>query len=259
MFWEARMGFEDMTIWATPPRGVTKSTVRIGPDIRHHYTYFCDANNDCFAVAYATTEEAARRELTDHVCPAPVRRDMMPSGKTAVQKMWDELDEAYDQLMAFEGVPILPGQPDIATGARNYARGLAMALAFVSIPYFRSQEDILREAHKRWRIRQGELTWEATPGYNFYPAAPLAYAEKAAPVTRKPLKAAKAAPAPAPVKQRDFTVAERTMIQESVHGGTVSVSDLAGMFGVSENRIMTIAGPKPVEGDDDLFAMVELF
>lgn len=249
--WLGRMGFEDMTIWATPPRGVTRSTVRIGPDIRHHYTYMCDANDECYAVAYATTEEHARAELDGHVCPASARRDMIPSGKTAVQKMWDELDEVIVKIKEHDPSTVVDWIDEERIELTFYAKGLAMALAFVSIPYFRSQEDILRQANRRWRMRAKEIPWEATPGYNFYPAAPLAYVQK----EEKPLKARaplKAAPkkkvAPPAPPRREFTVGERDLIRKHVHAADLAVSDLANLYGVSEDRIRAIAGPKP--GDD---------
>jgi len=246
------MGFDRETFWATPPRGITKSTVRIGPDVRYHYTYFCDANTECMAVAYGSTEESACRELDGHICPAEVKPDMMPSGKTVLQKMWDLLDGQIDRILDLN----LPEMGQLK--AKHEAFGTAMCLAFMSIPYFRSRDDILLHAHKRWQMRTGQIPWEATPGYNYYPAAPLAYAKpEPEPVkTRAPLKAAKKTVKPkadilTPV--RDFTVAERTMIQDGIHKQGMRPEDLASMFGVTVNRINTIAGPTPSEDDEAMF------
>lgn len=244
------MGFDRDTFWATPPRGITKSTVRIGPDVRHHYTYFCDANTECMAVAYGSTEESARRELNDHICPAEVKSEMMPSGKTVIQKMWDELDYVINVIKSDE-----TPEEDKAAWKRS-AEAFALCIAFVSIPYFRSRVDILKQANKRWRIRQGEIPWEATPGYNYYPLATLAYAKPEPEVKRTPLKASKPAKkvdAPVVVKVRDFSVAERTMIQDGIHKQGMRAEDLASMFGVSVDRIKTIAGSTPTEDDEAMF------
>lgn len=233
------MGFATReTFWAAPPPGLTVTLARIGPDVYEMFTYRCERNSGCYALEYSKNADAAKRAIEGHICPATPEVGKVPNGKTVVQKLWDELDSLMDQIKQEEG----PG----ALALQNQARGIALALALLSVPWFRSKDDILRQANKRWRMRQSEIPWEATPGYNCYPAAPLAYVQasepKVQPAKRAPLKVVKAAKVPS---ARDFTVEERAFIRDSVHGETVAVETLAVMYGVSEERIRSIAGSKP--------------
>lgn len=259
MYWEKSMGMpSEGAFWAPPPPGLTKTYARIGPDVYESFTYRCGADPDCYALEYSKNADHAKAAIDGHICPAPPRRDKVASGKTVVQKLWDELDELIDRIKENSG-----WQDD----DKGKAQGIALALALLSVPWFRSTEDILRQANRRWRMRQGAIPWEQTPGYNFYPAAPLAFATPPEPTpikkrqpTSKPVKAAKVA-APAVPPAREFTVAERTMIRDAVHGASnpLTTADLAKMYGVSEGRIRTIAGPKPIENAPVMFPMGPMF
>lgn len=253
----------EQTFWAPPPPGLTKTNARIGPDVYEMFTYRCEVSNECFALEYSKNPDHARRAIEGHICPAPPRRDQVPAGKTIIQKLWDELDELMDQIK------FLSARPDvIANTARDLAdkhyerigqaRGIALALALLSVPWFRTTEDILRQANKRWKMRQSDIPWEPTPGYNYYPAAPLAFAQPERTESkpkRSPVKSTKSPMVQSKPAAREFSVDERLMIQESVHSQGVSPADLAKMFGVTEDRIKSIAGPPPSEDDSPLIAM----
>lgn len=229
----------ERTFWAPPPPGMTKTLSRMGPDVYESFTYRCEQDPECMALAYSKNPDSAKRAIDGHICPAPPRRDMVPSGKTVIQKLWDELDEGVDEIKKY------PESSNIE-GMTGHARGIALALALLSTPWFRSTEDILRQANKRWRMRQGEIPWEQTPGYNFYPAAPLAFATAPEPAVKKRPPVAKVAKKLAPIAPtaREFSVDERTMIRNAVHNGLMSIAVLAKTYGVTEERIATIAGPK---------------
>lgn len=230
----------EQTFWAPPPPGMTKTLARCGPDIFETFTYRCDQDSECFALAYSKNPDEAKRAIDRHICPAPPRRDMVPTGKTVIQKLWDELDELTDSVNKFEDEPE-------TRETQGMAVGVALALALLSVPWFRSKEDILLQANKRWRMRQQEIPWEMTPGYNYYPAAPLAFAqsEPASVKKRQPVSKAVKTTKAAIIPTREFSIDERTMIRGAVHGGTISVADLAKMYDVSEERIASIAGSKP--------------
>lgn len=243
--------------FSLPPRGISKSRARIGPDIIEHYTFFCPDNDECFAVAYGKTEEGVRAQLKNHVCPAPARRDAHPSGRSVVQKSWDELDDVIDAIKS--GNEYLGMSGDLLKG---YAQGIAEILAFLAIPYFRFAEDILRQANRRWRIRQGEIPWEATPGYNFFPAQPLEYykprvvSEGGKTVKRTPI-AKKATPTPV-TQVKSFSADEAAMIRALIHEQGADPVTVAEMYGVPVDRILTVAGPPPAT-DAPVFALDGLF
>jgi hypothetical protein len=268
MYWEKSMGMpSEGAFWAPPPPGLTKTYVRIGPDVYESFTYRCDASPDCYALEYSKNADRAKAAIDGHICPAPPRRDKVSSGKTVIQKLWDELDEVIDSIktaMRFNK----PSMLEEAELDKARAKGLALALALLSTPWFRSTEDILRQANKRWLMRQGEIPWEQTPGYNFYPAAPLAFAVTAEPTpvkkrqpVSKVVKSTKGVPTPAAPPVREFTAGERNMIREAVHGATnpLTTADLAKMYGVTEERIRTIAGPKPTGDAPAMFPMGPMF
>lgn len=247
---QSKMRFEKWTgmndperYFSLPPRGISKSRARIGPDVIEHFTYFCPDNDACFAVAYGKTEEGVVAQLKGHVCPAPARKDAHPSGRTPAQKAWDELDNVIDAIKASKDYLSMSG--DMLKG---YAQGLAEVLAFIAIPYFRFAEDILKHANRRWRIRQGEIPWEATPGYNFYPAQPLEYYKpqivSAGGKTVKRTPAAKKAPAPV-ANVKTFSADEAAMIRTLIHEQGADPGTVAEMYGVSVERIQTVAGPPP--------------
>jgi hypothetical protein len=233
-----------------PPRGITKGTARIGPDILETYTYLCDTNDNCYAVAYGKTEESVRSQLKGHVCPAPARRDAHPSGRSVVEKAWDELDDAIDRIKS-QAITC-----DELEREKAYARGIAEVLAYLAIPYFRMRDDILRQANKRWKMRTGEIPWEPTPGYRTFPAEPLQYIKDQKPAKpvlgKRTTKTTKAAtPAAKPV--RTFTVEESKLIRDSIHINGMPAEDLAKMFGTTAERIKAVAGPKPNSDTPQIF------
>jgi len=231
--------------YALPPRGLTVGTARIGVDIRHHYTFFCPDNDDCYAVAYGTSEDSARRQLANHLCPAVPRRDMHPSGRPAIQKAWDELDEVIRKIK--DG----PTSREDELRLQGEARGLAMAIAFFAPPYFRNRDDVLRQANKRWRMGKGEIPWESTPGYQVYPVSPSDYIRredvsppaKTRVATGGKLQTKKVTPKASPPITRNFTMEELRLIRETVASGNMPIEDVASMWAVTVDRIKVICTP----------------
>lgn len=244
------MGLESPSLYyALPPRGVTVGTVRIGmDDKREHYTYLCDQNTDCYAVAYGTSEASVRRQLANHLCPAEPRRDRLASGRSAIEKLWDELDEVIEKIKFADendDGSYAAAVPDL----RGQARGLAFAIAVFTPQYYRDRDDVLRQANRRWKMGKNQIPWEPTPGYNIYPVAPSEYVRKEDVVQTSSKvvgsgnklaskKApAKASPSPA---SRNFTVAELNLIKETYARQNMTIDDMAKMWNVSVERIKTI-------------------
>lgn len=254
LVWEGAIGMTmPMDFVALPPRGVSITTARIGVDKYELFTNLCINNQECYAIAFGKSEESVIDQLRGHICPAPARRDLHQGGGTAVQKMWHELDAVIDGIKEYSPKEILEDRALAGAVAeeKSYASGLAFSLALLLRPYYRSREDVLRQANKRWKMRQKQIPWEVTPGYNHFPSEPLAYArhndDKRVVQAKAPRRAVKSAPTvPAKPSIREFSVAERLLIIDAAAAGT-AVSDLAKMYDVPVERIQTML-PSPDDG-----------
>lgn len=249
---------DNEVIFAAPPRGISISTSVKGIEKVQHYTFMCDAHKECWAIGYGSTEAYAREMVKGHSCPAPMRRDTMPSGKTIIQKLWEELDDTIDQIKGYDENT---DEPAWYAETRGYACGLAEALAYMSIPYYRTRIDILKQAERRYKMRTGQISWEPTPGYNFLPAGPMLEAHhaneasKAAPKKAAPVKPAPAKTQPNPFK-RVLSASEIDTIKASVAAGGVSMEVLADLFHTTVVDIQKIVGtyapPAPLDNDLEL-------
>lgn len=153
--------------YAMPPVGMTVSRARIGEVLREGYTIRC-GHRECWFVGHSTDEAGANRLLSEHTCPTPPARNELPSGYSTIEKLWDELDMATMAIM--EGNAIQLGDQHVdGMQLRGYARGLAFALSMMCHPHFKTQNDIVREAAKRYKIRKGQIPYEPTPTYRFNP------------------------------------------------------------------------------------------
>jgi len=250
---------DDQVIFASPKRGVSISTATKGVETFRHYTFMCDARDDCWAVGYGSTEGYAREMVKGHSCPMPMRRDTMPSGKTIIQKLWDELDDVIDKIKAYDNDS---AEPIGFAEDRGYALGLAMSLAFMSIPFFRTQTDILRQAERRYKMRTNQIPWESTPGYNFMPAGPLLQAfhaneaAKAEPTKPAPAKAAPRKAAPLKPAEKVLSASDIDTLRIAIENG-IERTVLADVYGVSLAEVNRLV-PKPSSATDDSLDL-ELF
>lgn len=248
-------------LWAIPPRGLSIARFKVGPDERMQWTYLCE-KEDCFAMATSTeSEQAARDYVRPHICPAPPRRGVTATGKSLLEKMWDESDDALDAYKANQEYLGMEG--DIL---RGYIHGIAECITFCSSPYFKIVEDVLRQMQKRWRMRMEEVPFSPTPGYRFNPrpsstnfpvfqsvedyhspgADPVVSDVTPSPARKTSRRPPAQAPAPA-VAPREFTLDEVTMIRNTLHAGISSAEDIAKIFDVTPGRILAVAGPPPKE------------
>lgn len=229
-------------LWALPPRGISTSTVRAGEETITQYTYLCEKDG-CFAMATSLkSEESARQQIAGHECPAPPRRGINPTGKSLLEKMWDESDDALDAFKESREFRDMSGET-----LKGYIMGIAECISFCAVPYFRNPKDVLRQMEKRWKMRQGLISFEPTPSYRFNPPPPqhLTSIPSEVKSASKPKKALSSKRTTAPKQltpSRTFTSEEVSMIKEAVKNG-ISIADLAKMYGVSEGRIKTIVSP----------------
>lgn len=248
--------------WPLPPRGISvgKTNHRAGTLIQ--YTYLCDRDDTCLAVAYSQESEAhSREQIAGHVCPQlDGSRGLIPTGKTLIQKMWDEGDDGMDAYQAGRAYKEMDGKQ-----LQGFIRGIAEVLTFCTVPCYKVTDDVLKELYRRWKMRQGQIPFAPTPSYNYNPhidaarASSVASAPKPAPVKSSVRKSA-------PIRKLtsselvtappdDLLPAQREAIKKSYHAGDFNENQLAEMFGVSPVRILAIAGPKALQKVEDVITV----
>lgn len=241
-------------VWPLPPRGISiaKTNHRAGEVIQ--YTYLCDRNPECKAVAYSMqSEEHARGQVSGHICPEiDGSRGLIPTGKTLIQKMWDEGDDAMD---AYRGGRTFKGMD--GDQLKGFIRGIAEVLTFCTVPCFKVTDDVLKELYRRWKMRDGQIPFAPTPSYNYHPYLDEARAKAISSEVKSTVKPTKATPTKRqPARKPEAVVelmsAQRQMIRESYHSGNFDEHALAQMFGISAERVLSIAGPKPTVQTSDV-------
>lgn len=230
-------------IWPLPPRGISVSKTNHRAGVITQWTYLCEADG-CFAIAYSDkSEEHARLQVIGHTCPdISGGRGLIPTGKTLIQNMWDEADDALDHLK--QGIPYKMMHGDMLQG---FIRGIAEVLTFCTVPCFKVTDDVLRELGRRYKMRQGELPFAPTPSYTYNPHLDVARA-KAMTDEVKPVKSTRA-PIKKVTKQLDkpveLSLEQRNAIRTAYHGGVLSPIEIAAMFKITVERVEAIAGDKP--------------
>lgn len=231
--------------WALPSRGVSISRTNHRAGVLIQYTYLCETDG-CFAVAFSQDSELhARQQVDGHQCPQlDGSRGLIPSGKTLVQKMWDEADDALDAYK--EGKKFKGMDP---AALPSYIRGIAEVLTFCTVPCYKVTEDVLRELNRRWKMREGEIPFAPTPSYTYNPhldvARSKAMTSEVKEVKPKSTRASinKVAKPVAP-KIVELTSEQRSIIRRSYHEGILDAQQIADMFQITVERVVFIAGDK---------------
>lgn len=244
-------------VWPLPPRGISIGRTNHRAGVLIQYTYLCDQDDSCMAVAFSQDSELhARQQVDGHKCPqTDGSRGLIPTGKTLVQKMWDEADDAMDAYRAEKEYKGMTGKE-----LQGFIKGVAEVLTFCTVPCFKVTEDVLRELYRRWKMRQGEIPFAPTPSYNYHPYLDEARSHSIArTVTEKPA----AKPARAPISrvakaavpaEVQLTAEERKTIRTTYHGGAIpkdaAADMLAAMFSISKERVISIAGAEPSDASN---------
>lgn len=93
----------------------------------------------------------------------------MAYGPSLLQQLWDEMDRTTEQLMnpAVMVEVQLPGTSEITSMsnevAKGRARGIAHALSLFMMPHFTTEDAVVREAVKRYKMKKAGEEYE-TPG-----------------------------------------------------------------------------------------------
>lgn len=159
----------------------TKMSIEAREVKKYPYIAFCDQAK-CFFIVSARDEVEGVKSLEAHNCPHGGSPDRIP-GKPLLSAMWRELDACMDGIMLARSVVDAADFVDISSENsfikdqqyrleyhKSRAGGIATCL-FICLGgapgYYESQDDITREAVRRYKMRLGELEWEPTQGDNY--------------------------------------------------------------------------------------------
>jgi len=156
-------------------------------------------------------------------------------GKTVIEKAWDELDSYLDSLVKAKARSKEPDFSDDEVRQLHETIGWCRALAWsihTWVPHwYRTPDEVTRQAMKRRKMRFGEIEWEPTPGYQYNPI-PSSHESLQKPKRPHP----KQQPLPfTPLSEKD-----KTAIKTALKNG-LRVDTLASVYGVTEWQIKELA------------------
>lgn len=255
-------------IRVNPPRGLTESSTRIADQRHTQWTYLCEDDPECFAVGYSKVSAAGAKGqvIGKHVCPAPMRFGLVPTGKTLLEKMWDTADLA---MRALKEDRYYPDPETNGERLKGFIAGVAEAITFFASPWFRIQKDVLIEINRRYKMHTGEIPWSPTPTYRFNPPyetltfdklvsdqewsdgnrplpSPANLGRVARAVGKQPTtRVRKPVVQPEPVVSVPPRIItdEDQAIMRTMHANGTSVGMLAQLFDLGEGRVAMIVGP----------------
>lgn len=207
----------------------------------------CDADERCKFAELFPTKEAARHAEESHA--HDYRGQVHHNGMSITESLWVELDAKIDMIRA-QGADA----PELLKGR---ASGLAWALAAVSKPHYPTEQEVLKEAMRRWKMRHGEMDWEPTVGYKFWAPppgqpmhgndsrqAPVTFANANLRETRQqtvaPKRAAKPAARQVVKVGRNMSLAEQDMLRTAVNVNKFTVEQCMAMFKLSQEDVEAI-------------------
>lgn len=137
---------------------------------RYPWVAYCEEPK-CYFVVSARDKEQGEKSLAMHRCPYQGSPERLPD-KSLISAMWRELDACMDGLMLAKAEdPIMVPKVE---HYRSRAGGIAVCL-FILLGnnmnptpwYYATQDDITREAVRRYKMRIGEMEWEPTQGDSY--------------------------------------------------------------------------------------------
>jgi len=212
-----------------PPVGVTETRYILGGNPYVRYSVRCDAEGCWFIGGKFATKSEAELYLADHKaggrnftrpCPAPPRRESLPSGLANVEKLWRELDDVVEQLSNRCGYRDWTFEQ-----AQGYAKGLAFSIVMLEPVHFEDIESVSAHARDRRRMRLGQMEYAPTPtslGHN----ATTVEVEGLHPTKPTPLKLAPQI---------------ESAIRAALSSGMFSAEDMASMYNVPVSTVKALA------------------
>lgn len=247
-----------------PPVGISETRYTASGMRYKKYTVRCGVEGCWYVVLTSPSPEHCEALMEDHKvgrnfqppCPAPPRRESLPTGHSFVEKLWAEIDDVTECMFTQQNYRDMDD-------LKSYARGLAFSIVMLDTTHFQDVNSVSREAVRRRKMRLGEIPYEPTPtstrwGARFWetlglvadgpvdpgntpsnrPSVPVAARSGA---RRLP---SRVAPKPAPMPALDAK--QIAAIKAGVASGTVTAAQIAQVYGLTEAQVMGIVNPPPV-------------
>lgn len=150
-----------------PPVGITLTSYTLGGKHYQKFGVRCDVEGCWFMGGSFPTHGDAKQYLADHKeggrnftepCPAPPRRESLPSGLSYVEKCWRELDDVVEALATGQQYRGMTKEQ-----CQGYARGISFNIVMLEPVHFGTIEEVSRHARDRRKMRLGEIPWAKTP------------------------------------------------------------------------------------------------
>lgn len=216
-----------------PPVGMSETLVRIGANRISQFTVRCGSAS-CWFVGHGGSRDDAQFTLDEHTCPTPPIRNQLPTGRSTLEKLWDEMDDVTAALIEKRKYNNMQGEM-----LKGYCMGIAFNLSMVTHPYFRTMQEISREAGARYKMAKGKIPWRETPSYKYNPMPTVEPnviktepAVKRAPAKRLPAK--KAGP------KITLSADKISAIKAGRGSGMFTDQDLADMYSVSVAEVIAV-------------------
>jgi len=163
-------------------------------------------------------------------------------GKSVAEQAWDLLDQQLDELVRIKAQaekPGLPGGPRQIGEVTGWCQALAWTIHTWTPHWYKTVDDVTRQAVKRRQMRLGEIEFEPTPGYQYNPM-PVSHREYAR-INKQAFTPKEVQPAEKPAPKPKALGADviETIKQGLANGFTVE--DLSRMLKVPENVVKSYA------------------
>lgn len=150
--------------FAMPPKGVTVHTMNLGGKKMQRITWRCEVEG-CWYVCFARDDahllqqqETHRNTSIGFHCPTPPMRESLPSGLPEIEKLWRELDDVTDALVAKVKYRDMEGEE-----LKAFAKGISFVIVMKDHRYFPDISSVSKEAIDRWKMRNNKLAYRKTP------------------------------------------------------------------------------------------------
>lgn len=207
-------------------REYTALTRNLPDALAHSWIFQCDKPECIWRTAHVD-EATALHTQSIHTCPNKGEKRM---SKTLIDKLWDLLDEATVTILEWPTADETQNTDTDREKARGEARGIAKCIHVMCVPYYETDGDVVKQALKRYKMANGTIEFEDTPGTAGYNPAPAG----TAPVhPRKGAPAAKAA-------QPELDPKRLAGLKRGIEAGFPSAA-LAKSYGVSVDFVDGLA------------------
>jgi hypothetical protein len=233
----ARLKMSHDSEFRMPPKGITATRYNLGGKEYVKHGARCDVDGCWFAGGSFATHVEAEQYLADHKaggrnftdpCPAPPRRESLPSGLHFVEKLWRELDDVVEALSTGELYRGMTKEQAV-----GYAKGLAFSIVMHEPVHFDNIDEVSRHARDRRKMRLGLMDWSATP---------TSLGHNATTVQVKGLhpSSTKASTPIAPKSNVSDTV--KAAIRAGANSGMFSIPQLAEAYSLTQAEVAQIVG-----------------